>query len=68
MVGLSGSGYGFTVKDNPLINTMTHGTHHPVDVRDIFDCPGHMEGGNTNNFSFIGNFMKIMMDELDTRN
>ena len=35
VVGLSGSGYGFTVKENPLINTMTHGTHHPVDVRDI---------------------------------
>ena len=49
------------------MNEISHGTHHPVSVRDIFDCTGHMEGRNTNNYRFIINFMEVMKDELDPK-
>ena len=41
-----------------------HGAHHTVDVSDTFYCPGHMEGGKMNNYKFIGNCMKEIMDKL----
>ena len=65
--GLSGSGYGPTAKKNSLMNEIVHGTHHPVAVRDIFDCAGNMEGGNTNNSKFFLYCMKGMMDEIGAR-
>ena len=65
--GLSGSGYGTTVKKKPLMNSIPHGTHHTVAVNYIFDCTGHTEGGNMNNYKFIRNCMKGIMDKIDTR-
>ena len=35
MFGLSGSGDGSTVKNNPFNNSIVHGTHHIVAVHDI---------------------------------
>ena len=65
--GLSGSGDGATVNNKTLMNTIGHGTHHPVDVCDIFDFTGYMEGGSINNPKFIRNCMKVIMDDIDTR-
>ena len=50
------------------MNEVVHGAHHTVGVSDTFDCPGHMEGGKMNNYKFIRNCMKEMMDELGPRN
>ena len=63
--GLSASGDGATVKKKPLMNAIVHGTHHPVAVREIFDCTGHIEGGDTKNSKFISDKMKGVMDGLD---
>ena len=60
--GLSGSGDGDTSKKNPFINKITHGTHHPMSVCDIFNCNRHIEVGNMNKSNFIRDFMKGKMD------
>ena len=65
--GLSGTDDGTTLNKKPLMNSIPHGTHHPVAIHDIFDCTGHMKGGNTNDSKFIRNCMDVIMDELDTR-
>ena len=65
LFGLSGSGDGTTVRNNPLMNSITHGVHNPVSVQDISDCTGHIEVRNTNNYNFISDIIKSMMDELD---
>ena len=49
------------------MNVIAHGTNNPVAVCYIFDCTGHMEGGNTNNSNFIRYCMKGIIDELDPR-
>ena len=67
MFGLSGTGDGSTSKNKTLMNSIAHGTNHPVSVHDIFDCYVHMEEGNTKNSKFIGDFMKGMMNELYPR-
>ena len=63
--GLSWSGDGATVMKNPLINSISNGHHHPLDVHDIFDFAGHIEGWNTNNSNYISDSMKVMMDDID---
>ena len=65
--GLSGSGNGYAVKKNPLMNEIMHVTHHPVAVRDIFYCTGHIERGIMKNSMFIRNCIKGMMDEIYPR-
>ena len=64
---LSGSGDRSTVNKKQFMNTISHGTHHPVVVCDIFYCTGHMEVASTNNCKFIRYCMKGMMYELDPR-
>ena len=64
---MSGSCCWCTFKNKPLLNAIVHGTHHPVDVHDIFDFTRHMQVGNTNNSKFIRDFMKGVVDELDPR-
>ena len=61
---LLGSGYGYKVNNNPLMNAIVDGTRHTVSVSDTFYCTAHMKGVNTNNYKFISNCMKGMMDYL----
>ena len=65
--GLSESVDGATVKKNTFMNAIAYVTHNPVAGNNIFDCTGHMEGGNTQNSKFISDFIKGVMDELDPR-
>ena len=49
------------------MNVIAYSTNHTVAVHDIFNCTFHVEVRNTNNYKFIRNFMKGMMDDLDKR-